>query len=178
MTQIPTKIIKKIEKDPEFKKQIDSMNKSFRNFSQNYKNQTDSIFSDEQIRKISEEANEACLPLIEETEKNKTNKTKFELEVLDSGIFKYKGKILSITTKSDPGIFLKQLIKNSNHFVPDTFCFEKFKTPSPNETRGIIQKIKNKLKKDNLTIECRRVGDPSGYVLTEVLEIQSQIGHK
>lgn len=169
---------KKIQKDPEFKKQIDSMNKSFRNFSQNYKDQIDSILSDELIIKISEEADKACFPLIEDTKKLELSEINFGLEVLNSGIFKYKGRILSITTNSDPGKFFKQLIEDSNHFVPDTFCFEKFHTPSSNETRGIVQKIKNKLKKDNLIINCRRVGDPSGYVLIEVLDNQSQIGHK
>lgn len=160
MAQAPTKISKedeklirlekKMQKDPGFKKQISDMNKSFQDFVQNHRNQISSInnlgLSKKQIREISKVANEACLPLIEDTKKNELNETNFGLEVLDSGIFKYKGKILSITTNSDPGKFFKQLIEDSNHFVPDTFCFEKFHTPSPNETRGIIQKIKNKFK--------------------------------
>lgn len=191
MTQTPTKIAKedeklirlekkfnkKIQKDPELKKQIDSMNKSFRNFSQNYKDQIDSILSDEQIRKISEESQKVFILPRKKTKKIELNETNFGLEVLDSGIFKYKGKILSITTNSNPGKLFKQLIENSDHFVPDTFCFENFNTPSSNDTRDIIKNIKNKLKKDNLTIDCKRVGDPSGYVLIGILDNQPQINH-
>jgi len=83
MTQLPTKkckkettkeklirfekeFNKKIQKDPELKKQIDRMNNSFKIFSQNYKDQVDAISLDKQIIKITEELDAIDVDSIEE----------------------------------------------------------------------------------------------------------------
>lgn len=103
---------KKIQKDPEFKKQINRINNSFRIFSQNYKDQVDAISLDKQIIKISEELDVGIDFIKEESSKKnidalreETNKN-FNIlrEELKKNINTHKEETKKIENKSSMGV--------------------------------------------------------------------------
>jgi len=216
MTQTPTKITKeeeklirlekefneKIQKDPKFKKQIDNIRESLRSFSQSYKNQTGSIFSDEQMRKISEEADIDIDSIEEELNKKNINILREEInknfnilrEELKKNIDtpneeteKVKNRSLMCVEITETGNFYyknKKLCVGTNSNAGKFFEYslkdknhfvpDSFCTSKLQpQIKNIRRDLNNKyLKKDGLKAIYKRSGDGNGYILIKIIELR------
>lgn len=92
----------------------------------------------------------------------------FELEIIENGLFKYKGKLMKVSTDSNPGKFLKYILENNNHFISDEYCKFEFNCQTPKDITYIIRDLKKDLSKDNLEIKLRRCRDAKGYALENI----------